>query len=399
MALVAIAAALSVQIVPLPAAALQWIDPNAESLREALSGTAAVPRSAMLPISILPGHTVAAIALFLMAALMFRACLRLSETSGPGRLIRAIAVMGIAASMAAIIQRSASRELLYGFWRPLDAGARPYGPFVNRNHFATWAGMACPLVLGYLLARAPASGAARRPWTQRIADAAKQFGSMRAWLTGSVCALAVAVALSASRSGIIGLATALAVSLLMAKRQNGPSRYWLMLQAGLLVVALVSFANFDAIAGRLNETMTIASADRGRSAVWRDTIRVIEDFRFTGTGAGTFAAAIIPYQKAEPGYSIGQAHNHYLQLLAEGGVLVAAPAAAAAVSFLLLFRRRLKEEKGPDLLIRAGAISGMAGVIVQSIWETGLRMPANALLFSVLAAIAVHAPPQRMDRH
>jgi hypothetical protein len=30
-------------------------------------------------------------------------------------------------------------------------------------------------------------------------------------------------------------------------------------------------------------------------------------------------------------------------------------------------------------------------VILQSFWETGLRMPANALLFAVLAAIAIHA--------
>jgi hypothetical protein len=32
---------------------------------------------------------------------------------------------------------------------------------------------------------------------------------------------------------------------------------------------------------------------------------------------------------------------------------------------------------------------------VQSIWETGLRVPANTLLFAVLAAIALHRPVNR----
>jgi hypothetical protein len=39
--------------------------------------------------------------------------------------------------------------------------------------------------------------------------------------------------------------------------------------------------------------------------------------------------------------------------------------------------------------IRLGALAAIAGVLVQSIWETGLRMPANAMLLAVLAALAV----------
>ena len=49
--------------------------------------------------------------------------------------------------------------------------------------------------------------------------------------------------------------------------------------------------------------------------------------RSLATGAGTFGTAITVYQTAEPGYSIGQAHNHYLQIAAEGGALLSVPAA------------------------------------------------------------------------
>ena len=108
----------------------------------------------------------------------------------------------------------------------------------------------------------------------------------------------------------------------------------------------------------------------------------------TGTGAGTFGKAINVYQTAEPGYAIDQAHNHYLQLMAEGGAWLLLPAALAAGFFLVLASRSLRQDLSSDYLIRAGACAGIAGVLVQSIWETGLTMPANALLFAMLAAIA-----------
>ena len=42
--------------------------------------------------------------------------------------------------------------------------------------------------------------------------------------------------------------------------------------------------------------------------------------------------------------------------------------------------------------VRTGAASGLAGVAVQSLWETGLTTPANAALAAVLAAIVIHVP-------
>ncbi|HXH07457.1 MAG TPA: hypothetical protein VNI83_12825, partial [Vicinamibacterales bacterium] len=42
--------------------------------------------------------------------------------------------------------------------------------------------------------------------------------------------------------------------------------------------------------------------------------------------------------------------------------------------------------------LRAGALAGLAAALVQSVWETGLRLPANAVLAAVLAAVAVHEP-------
>ena len=50
----------------------------------------------------------------------------------------------------------------------------------------------------------------------------------------------------------------------------------------------------------------------------------------------------------------------------------------------------LRRDDTPIVWLRIGAASGMLAVAVQSVWDTGLRMPANAVLFALIAAVAVH---------
>lgn len=386
--------AIALQIVPMPISLVEAIDPHAIPLRRALwlLPSTADLTALRLPISILPGDTVSALGIFGAAALLFWTCREICAAGGTGRIVRAVAVIGMVASIAAIVQRAENKELLYGVWKPQNAGARPYGPFVNRNHFATWAIMACPLVFGYVLARAPKGREGQR-MDQRLVAAAKELGSIRIWLAASVCVMTLAVLLSTSRSGLIGLIAAFAVSTFLSRGRHQPhTRRWTIFQVTVLIAVTLAFANFDALLGRFDETLAPVARERGRRAIWQDTRLLVKDFIVTGTGAGTYGAAIVGYQTSEPGYAIGQAHNHYLQLAAEGGLMVGVPAALALVAFLLLSRRRLADDLGSNFLVRAGAVAGIAGVLTQSVWETGLRMPANAMLLAVLAAIATHTP-------
>jgi hypothetical protein len=82
-------------------------------------------------------------------------------------------------------------------------------------------------------------------------------------------------------------------------------------------------------------------------------------------------------------------------MLTEGGVLLAIPAIAAAVVGISSIRNRLRSDRTSMYWVRAGAASGLVAVAVQSIWETGLRVPANTLLFAVLAAVSLHRPVDR----
>jgi O-antigen ligase len=110
----------------------------------------------------------------------------------------------------------------------------------------------------------------------------------------------------------------------------------------------------------------------------------------TGTGAGTYRVAMLYYQRADRIVQFNQAHNHYLQVAAEGGIVLAGLALAGLIVLTRTIGRRLESESTGAYWIRAGAACGLLAVALQSVWETGLVMPANAALAAVLAAIACH---------
>ena len=88
---------------------------------------------------------------------------------------------------------------------------------------------------------------------------------------------------------------------------------------------------------------------------------------------------------------VEQAHNDYLQALADGGLL----AFAAVIAFIyFLFRKGLKTiAETSDRLDRGiaiGALAGRAGILTHSFFDFPLRTPANAFFFLILVSLAVN---------
>jgi O-antigen ligase len=166
--------------------------------------------------------------------------------------------------------------------------------------------------------------------------------------------------------------------------------------AGTVILGAVAVATLGDVGAVLDRFAgTIEAGRLGRIAIWRDTLPLIRDFLLTGCGAGTYLAAMLVYQTGDRTYYYNQAHNEFLQVAAEGGMLVGVPAAIALGAFVALARRRMRDDVTGVFWIRAGAAAGLTGVALQSVWETGLRAPANALLAAVLAAVLTHARPRR----
>jgi O-antigen ligase len=123
-------------------------------------------------------------------------------------------------------------------------------------------------------------------------------------------------------------------------------------------------------------------------------MEVVRRYPIAGTGLNTYSVAMIFYQQFNRPVRYSQAHNDYLQLAAEGGLLLTVPAAIAIVVFVRVLRRRFAQETSASTYwIRRGAVVGLLAIALQEIVEFSLQMPGNAFLFAVLCAIALHRTP------
>ena len=392
----ALVAGILLQLVPLPGPVIDTISPADRRVTQLIA--LRVPNA--LPISLDLTRTAWALTVLLGAILVFLIARRVFATGGVRIAVRGISAIGMLLAAIALAQDATANGLMYWRWKPVEEGPPPFGPFVNRNHFATWAVMAIPMCVGYLAAHATAhrhhgKDQVPLPWRRRLAT----FLDGRAMgLMTSACLLLVALVMTMSRSGLLGIATAAALGILLrgySGRAGGSARWWIAAGGALVLVLTLAEVSPSTIGARIATFRVSAS---GRFLIWRDTIQVVRDFWLTGTGAGTYLTSMLVYQRSSPGWLFNQAHNHYLQVVSEGGLLLAVPAFLALAIFARDAWRRVAADKSGVYWIRAGALCGLAGVAAQSFWETGLTMPANAALAAIAAAIVVHDLPPHSGR-
>ena len=174
--LLAVAAAVVLQLVPLPTSLLRVVSPESASIVEAW-GMAATPTAAESPGNWVLGHPVSvdpqATALGLVClgglGLFFIGSVRTMTSTGVRRLAVGLMGLGTLIALMGIIQKGISPDAIYGAWEPSRGTA--YGPFPNKNHFAGWMLMALALTMGYLCAiieRVGQAAALKVDWRGRV---------------------------------------------------------------------------------------------------------------------------------------------------------------------------------------------------------------------------------------
>jgi len=156
-ALVCVFAAGVLQLVPVTSGVLRAVSPATDAfLRNySLSYAADAPPHSL---SVNPQATWLGLA-FLGAFTLFLAGLvRALSRSRVERLVKGIIAFGVVLALIGIVQKALLGDhvymgmKVYGFWSPESRLVQPFGPFINRNHFAGWMLMAIPLASGYLCA-------------------------------------------------------------------------------------------------------------------------------------------------------------------------------------------------------------------------------------------------------
>lgn len=398
LALALFAMATTFQLVPLPAEWLRSLSSRSLDVVTAFD-LAAGAHPSRHAISIVPRLTATGLFLFASFSLLVLGSARLISLRGPRPLAHAIAIVGVLLAMGAIIQKSLFTGRIYGFWTP-QTGGNPFGPFVNKNHFAGWMTMALPVTLGLLCGGIARGMRQVKPtFRDRLLWLSSTDASRLVLIAGAAAVMALSVVLTFSRSGIAATSFGLALIGVVAVCRQGRRTRGAMTTSYvvLLGVTVSAWVGVDTIIGLFANTDW--SSFNQRRGAWADARAIASMFPLTGTGLNTYGVATLFYQQHDLAWHYGEAHNEYLQLAAEGGMLLTVPAVLCVAALAAVVWRRFREETSTSgYWVRVGALTGLAAIGLQSMVEFSLQMPGNAALFAVLCGIAIHRSPENTPR-
>jgi O-antigen ligase len=314
-------------------------------------------------------------------------------------LVRTIMIFGFLLAIFGLTQSFISPTKVYGM-RELSQSTA-FGPFINRHHFAGYMELTISLPLGLLLAGS--------------IDKDKRL--LYLFVAGL---MGVALVMTSSRGGIISLVGEIVFLVIVTaiwksqgERERRRTRSsWLkgaaarVALAAALIVGL--FAGVILLGGEFSLNRFIDSVNTddpttGRAHFWSVTLDMIKANPVVGTGLGAYGVIYTRYDTRNGLYRLEQAHNDYLQIFSDAGVVGGALGLAFVV---ILFYRGFARAKSRDDFRRGVALAALGGcfaVLIHSFFDFTLHTTSNALLFLVLAALAtlngrVEDAPRRRRR-
>ena len=379
------------QMVPLPLAFLQKISPGTAALYARL-GLSLTQHSTLntqhflMPLTLSLSTTSAALlkwityaSVFFIAATLAPSDWGFSPQAWTTWLFVALFVIGFAEAVYGLYVYLNQSDHLLWFKKKyyLDCVT---GTYVNRNHFAGLVELCIPVSVGLLASRI---------------SSGRSAGSVLYlyFLVLGLVIMVLALIFSMSRMGQFSLITgavfvgALYMMALMKRRGR---------QGGTLLVALLLVLCLGGLWGVWkglgpveDRWSTIASSYEDRSVVWQSTMKLFRNFPLAGTGLGTYELAYPPYKTDKLSATImDHAHNDYLEFLSETGLAGCIPWLAFFLLFLCLsvrawFRRR----NTFSIFIGAGGLAAVFALLVHSLADFNLQIPANAMLLFLVMGL------------
>lgn len=285
--------------------------------------------------------------------------------------------LGFVVSVFGILQYFTFNGKLYWF-RELRYGGIPFGPYVNRNHFAGLIELIVPSGLAVLLMRAIPR--------EKLA------------LIAVLTLLPVgALFLAASRGGLIAFFLEFVLVGILTFRRR-PDRNEIIAGAGVLVVAaaLVAWLGVGPVLDRFEQYRVLEVTEARRAEVMRDSFRIFLDHPLLGTGLGTLQEVFPRYETLYDGLVVNHSHNDYVEGLAETGAIGGLFGILfLAALFWGAWQQLIVSKSAMDSALHIGALAACCGLLVHSFVDFNLHIPSNAFLFLLQATLATSATPSR----
>ena len=317
----------------------------------------------------------------LSAALLFTAyallCFLLVQTLRQTRRVewigRTVSIYGVAVALFALLQGFASNGNLYWLRRPYFGGSI-YGPYVNHNHYAGLMEMLTPVPLVIALSR-------RCPVQKR----------RLAGIAASI--MATSILFSGSRGGMIAFAAEMLLLAVLLLRHNARFKTMgAMVAFVLLTLALTIWMGDSELIQRLGSIHTQARSELSggtRLSIDRDALRMFAQKPVLGWGLGSFTDVYPQFRSFYTNFRVDHAHNDYLELLVETGTVGSLVAVWFLIATFWSAAKKLRQrEWGTNGLAGLAALAGISGILIHSLVDFNLQIPANAAIFYALCTLA-----------
>lgn len=382
------------QLIPLPpvfwAESLPGRAFYAEALREALGERSF--SEAWRPVALIPRHAEAAWLALLPPVGVFLVARSLSHQQLQ-RLVYLFLGIAVFQAVLGLIQFGAGSESVFRLGNEHYRNSA-VGTYVNRNHLAGLLEMALPVVLALLIATVgqPFELSHRRGgWRQRLLTWGSRQGSRFILYAGMALVILLGMVFTRSRAGILLAMVGLFLSFwVFAWKLGGRKVYGtvgVLTFAGAMLALEIGLAPIFKRFAALDDPM-----QEGRWAIFAGTLRAIGEFFPFGSGSGSFAEVFQRFQPVDfLGGFVHRAHNDYLEWLLVGGL----PAAVLIVATLLLyFRQWIKVWRGKQAskfyFIQIGAGVGLFLLLLHTLVDFNLHIPANGIFFAFLLGVFFH---------
>jgi O-antigen ligase len=307
------------------------------------------------------------------ATIVFLLIQTLTRTRHVRRAAMALGSYGVAIASFAIIQNLSSPGKLYWVRAP-RFGGWIYGPYVNHNHYAGLMEMLTPIPLVFAFTR---YARGRKKWA--AASAAALMGA--------------SIFLSGSRGGMAAFALQVALFFWFVFRERAHGRVASVMATFLIAsLAFVGWIGGSEVSKRITTLSPYKHSELAadmRRAINRDAIHMFTAHPILGFGAGAFGEVYPQFRSIYTNSLIDHAHNDYLELLVETGVIgFGLGCWLIWASFRSALRKVHNWPSDVNGAVSLSALLGIIGILVHSFVDFNLQIPANAALFYALCGIA-----------
>jgi len=350
-----------------------------------------------MPISIYPYATKMELSSILIFIGMF-----LIITNTPGirinHIIVAIISLGFSISLLGIMQKLTGTTKPY--WVVESNSLYPFGPYINRNHFAGYICMVIPLALGLLIARFRSFFLSRKRYFKAADFQSHLFANLL--LVFAIVIMILALLFSLSRGGILVFLFSIAVFLIivaisrLATGNNRGKKISSFVLSILIASVFLIWIGRNTILDRLSDPSSPSST---RVSLYLDTLNMSSDFPIFGTGFGTFQYIYRKYKTWDDLFLYKHAHNDYLEILSDLGLIGFLIVLVGIVLFLRKILLRWIERRDPYAKgITLGGVCGVFAILCHSLVDFNLHIPANALFLSIILGLIFNTVHLKKNR-